>query len=281
MKVCPTCPVGTTPQELGEFLGSRGQRSSCKTCYRRWAKEAYARRKADYILRARIRSSGLREEVSGLKSRPCFDCLLSFPSWAMDFDHLRDKRDGLNSMVRRRLSRAIILSEIEKCDPICVLCHRLRTKKRGCVFPSSPKAKDEARECPCPDHDLKRTPGCRGCKNASRLADYYLGRTASNARSVVLRRSRRKDRTAASKSSPCCDCRRSLDPVQMDFDHVRGSKSSNVSRLLADSSPLLVEEIEKCELVCAVCHRYRTLVRSGRSSPDDDLFMVGWTSLAV
>lgn len=55
---------------------------------------------------------------------------------------------------------------------------------------------------------------------------------------------------------PCADCVRLFKPCQMDFDHVRGEKVEQVSRLIGD--PRLRDEITKCELVCANCHRVRT-----------------------
>lgn len=284
MRTCSTCPAGSSPQDDSEFIGSRGFRSSCKSCYRRWAKEAYVRRKDDYKLRAKLRSAGLRDMVSRLKSGPCPDCSLSFPSWAMEFDHVSDKSGPVSGMLTGRFSREIILSEIQKCEAVCVLCHRLRTRERGYVGPAKDRLPDEERECPCAEHGLTRAPGCRGCKNASRLADYYRTRSRSNSRSVVLKRSRREDSASGLKSGPCLDCERRLPPVCMDFDHVRGEKTSNVSRLMADFDLALSDEVAKCDLVCAVCHRYRTLSRGGKNSPEDDAFMLSWispSSLAV
>jgi hypothetical protein len=53
-------------------------------------------------------------------------------------------------------------------------------------------------------------------------------------------------------------------PYVMDFDHVRGQKSLNLSKLrngrLAWSR--LLAELEKCEVVCANCHRMRTRMRT-------------------
>ena len=50
----------------------------------------------------------------------------------------------------------------------------------------------------------------------------------------------------------------------MDFDHARGEKSLNVSRLrngrLAWSR--LLAELDKCDVVCANCHRVRTRLRA-------------------
>ncbi len=60
------------------------------------------------------------------------------------------------------------------------------------------------------------------------------------------------------KSKPCVDCQLTFHPVSMDFDHVRGSKLKEVSRLLTYSLERFLGEIAKCEVVCACCHRIRT-----------------------
>jgi hypothetical protein len=71
------------------------------------------------------------------------------------------------------------------------------------------------------------------------------------------------------KSQPCGECGRRFPPVCMDFDHVRGEKVDIVSRLRGYvSMERLLEEIAKCEVVCANCHRVRTTrrVRARRAS---------------
>jgi hypothetical protein len=49
----------------------------------------------------------------------------------------------------------------------------------------------------------------------------------------------------------------------MDFDHVRGEKKFNIKQAAQRrlGTRALLEEIAKCELVCANCHRLRTLRR--------------------
>jgi hypothetical protein len=60
------------------------------------------------------------------------------------------------------------------------------------------------------------------------------------------------------KMSPCVDCGQSFDPCAMDFDHKDPrTKVQRVSRLVC-SWGRLIEEVQKCELVCACCHRLRT-----------------------
>lgn len=60
------------------------------------------------------------------------------------------------------------------------------------------------------------------------------------------------------RSVPCADCARLYPSCCMDFDHLYDKKFSvmrNVRRALHS----LLEEVKKCEVVCANCHRKRTL----------------------
>lgn len=71
------------------------------------------------------------------------------------------------------------------------------------------------------------------------------------------------------KSAPCADCNSSFPPKAMDFDHVRGNKIANVSILVKDSAraTAVLDEIAKCDLVCANCHRMRTFNRRPAGPP--------------
>ena len=62
------------------------------------------------------------------------------------------------------------------------------------------------------------------------------------------------------KSNPCSDCGNGFPPYCMDFDHVSGEKKHIVSHMVAKgySRQKVLDEIAKCALVCAVCHRIRT-----------------------
>lgn len=63
------------------------------------------------------------------------------------------------------------------------------------------------------------------------------------------------------KESPCVDCGLSFHPCCMDFDHVRGDKVLVISKMFTCSWERVLQEIEKCDLVCANCHRIRTNLR--------------------
>lgn len=62
------------------------------------------------------------------------------------------------------------------------------------------------------------------------------------------------------KKAPCKDCGGSFPPECMDFDHL-GDKKMNVSAMKYNSVEKVAEEIAKCDLVCANCHRIRTKKR--------------------
>jgi len=68
-----------------------------------------------------------------------------------------------------------------------------------------------------------------------------------------------KKRLAEIKTaSGCVDCGEK-NQIVLDFDHIK-DKKYNVSRMIHDgfSWKAILNEIKKCEVVCANCHRIRT-----------------------
>ena len=63
------------------------------------------------------------------------------------------------------------------------------------------------------------------------------------------------------EAGECLDCG-IADSRVFEFDHVRGEKSFNIGGSWFRSLDVVKSEIEKCELVCANCHRIRTFRRS-------------------
>lgn len=80
---------------------------------------------------------------------------------------------------------------------------------------------------------------------------------------AAARKAKLREEVQEAKSVPCTDCGISYPYYVMDFDHVRGSKVGNIGRMVADGQRTKVFlEIEKCDVVCANCHRERTYVRA-------------------
>ena len=60
---------------------------------------------------------------------------------------------------------------------------------------------------------------------------------------------------------PCADC--GLTDIRvLEFDHIGNEKNANISELIKNGSLTKIQkEISLCEVVCANCHRIRTMAR--------------------
>ena len=76
----------------------------------------------------------------------------------------------------------------------------------------------------------------------------------------VARRARCREIIVAAKNVPCTDCGHKYPPYVMDFDHRDPAlKEDNLSKMAHQGRiKRLAEEIAKCDVVCANCHRERT-----------------------
>jgi hypothetical protein len=108
-----------------------------------------------------------------------------------------------------------------------------------------------------------REPMCRECHKA-----YHHENRARHMEQIARRKQALVERNQALVVEhlirhPCADCGET-DVVVLEFDHVRGKKLANVSAMVRDAETWrLEEEMEKCEVVCANCHRRRTAHRLG------------------
>jgi hypothetical protein len=85
-----------------------------------------------------------------------------------------------------------------------------------------------------------------------------------NREAMRRRYERRRAYIESLKANPCADCGGTFPPECMDFDHL-GDKFKNLARLMSYSLERIKEELAKCELVCANCHRIRTRKRATHS----------------
>jgi hypothetical protein len=100
--------------------------------------------------------------------------------------------------------------------------------------------------------------------NAASCLNYQNNRARYLERIGRIRDERRR-LVDSFKSQPCADCGIQYPPCVMDFDHVRGEKLFNVGELArgARKVDMILAEIDKCEVVCANCHRLRESRRRG------------------
>lgn len=100
--------------------------------------------------------------------------------------------------------------------------------------------------------------------------DYDKKRYASidkkrkNTNTKIIRDRQRKLLKEIKEKSGCLDCG-NKDHRVLDFDHVRGNKFLELSLMVGSySDKRILEEIEKCDIRCANCHRVITYERRER-----------------
>lgn len=123
-------------------------------------------------------------------------------------------------------------------------------------------------------------PQCKECKRQKDKNTYHSNDKDKNRRLENDRRSRRIRNLRAKifvyallSKSKCIECGESRLET-LDFDHVSGNKKANVSVMVRKGAPIssIKNEISKCEIRCANCHRVRTSKEFGwaRSYWDED-----------
>jgi len=180
------------------------------------------------VMKSRRRALRHKGRISALKMEAgCIDCGYKENPVALDFDHVIGKKT-INVGAMGTFSLKRVREEIAKCEIRCLRCHRIATKKR--------MLNGEHAWATKPKNDRRNTLS-RENRNKKKkfIADLKIERG-------------------------CADCGYKSAPEAMDFDHVHGVKKMHVSSVQGSIESILAE-IEKCEVVCANCHRIRTYNR--------------------
>jgi hypothetical protein len=110
----------------------------------------------------------------------------------------------------------------------------------------------------------RRSSWCKECTKEYKKKHYCDKKQKHIASATLSNYRRRQERRQAVwdylSSHPCVDCGES-DQVVLEFDHVNPSeKLCSIAKMIADTKPLeaIFQEIKKCEVRCANCHRRKT-----------------------
>jgi hypothetical protein len=107
---------------------------------------------------------------------------------------------------------------------------------------------------------------CRPCRSAYGKEHYAANRAVYIEQARIQKERLQLERTRYLleyfERHPCLDCGET-DPVVLEFDHLRDKRFSIGGHLVRQSWRSILAEIEKCEVVCANCHRRRTARRRG------------------
>lgn len=213
--------------------GSKGTVNECKVCcrlYRRNRKEVNRIQMKEWRsnnieqnrkLNTKSRNSNFiknKNIVQRLKENPCIDCRLVFPLVAMDFDH----RDNTQKLFQ--------------------VSNSLRSRSTKTIL-------NEISKC-----DLV-------CSNCHRLRTNNRKIRKEKTSKYTRRYEFLKTWVESFKTDPCFICSKQFKPCQMDFDHLDpGTKADSVCNLVAKrtTQKRILEEIQKCRLLCSNCHRIWT-----------------------
>jgi len=177
----------------------------------------------------------------------CTKCKQEKPESA--FSKNKNKPDGLQGICKG-CCMAILASGKQHC-PIC----------------------DQDKDLSCFNKASKSPSGyfyyCRECVNIV----YRQRREEFKAKhGISVYTQRNRERVAWIRSikanQPCADCGKIYDPKCMDYDHLYG-KVKSISRMVLANCPkeTILKEIEKCDLVCILCHNRRTWNRQKHPDP--------------
>ncbi len=250
---CPGCQVERPARDFNtESRRFSGLSTRCRECQaaarrtpegmaktrqrnrRRWANPEYrerglaaarARRKIEGQNDLRKSRARLQAVVDAWKGQGCVDCGYGDVR-AIEPDHRpgTDKLGNVSRMVQLCVGIDRLRAELAKCEPRCARCHRRMTMSRK---PSS-------------------------WRSAKRLPTSWRARLA------------RQDFNDQLKLRlGCADCGWSGWARGLDWDHARGRKEYEIAELINFGGPteVLIAELGKCDVVCANCHRLRTVAR--------------------
>lgn len=285
---CTRChrslPADAFPRKL---KGSLLLQSWCRSCFAANNSERYhagperpkARARRNRELRSSAREAQARAALIG---RACTECGNSSSDLSYDPPIGRSALDGRWSTVQNMIATR---------DVLCAACRALRTvpkrpvhAERGRTTPYQPiNATGELRLCarcgaerPLAEFAAKYRkhpqPGsyCRSCQReyhrewysenkdaVLRRMKHYRSDPTDHVRKLAFLVARRR-RWEYLSTHPCIDCGES-DPVVLEFDH-RADKKASIMALMRRHArwDVIMEEIAKCDVRCANCHRRRT-----------------------
>jgi len=104
---------------------------------------------------------------------------------------------------------------------------------------------------------------CRPCER-EKYKNWRKNNKETAAKSTKNNKQKKKAIIAKLKNVPCADCGIQYAAHIMQFDHLpeRGEKQFNISQDYSLNLERILNEIDKCEVVCANCHADRTFKRN-------------------
>lgn len=240
MKKCSICNLEKDENDFYQkkYRKKNELRSDCKDCAKKrvaarslnrkheisvYKKKYYSKNHASIESKRKEIKCEKKDLIKKIKDNPCCDCGKRFESCVMDFDHRdqKTKKRGIAIISNGCYSVEILNEELKKCDLVCACCHRNRTY------------------------------------------ELWQKSKSQNKRAYPSREIKKQFIDNLKTGKPCADCNQIFNTWQMDFDHIKDQKKFKVSDIPKTKCSFeeIIEEVNKCELVCVNCHRIRTQLR--------------------
>jgi len=256
MKTCPACGVEKDASQFGKNKRRKdGLACYCRDCSRQKARE-YARTPAQQAKRKVYYEANKETLLSQAKERWKHNKVQYEPArqeWAKN-----NREKLLAYYADKGAAHRVFINKIKEGQP-CLDCRRVfapyvmefdhvRGRKRFNIG----KMANHSRE-----RVLAEIKKCElVCCVCHRIRSHARRPAAKTPKLLAFR-----EWINEIKDEPCLDCGLRSPPEAMDFDHVDGSKIAGITQMWSWGREKVLAEIAKCELVCANCHRERTVFR--------------------
>ena len=133
MKFCNRCKQDLNNDKFSANKSTKdGLQKYCIECMKAYRREHYQNNKKQYKDRNVKTNTEIINIILKYKSEGCVDCKNRFPGepWLLEFDHIDNKKYTISNL-RNCGSKIKLIEELNKCQVVCVMCHRRRTATRA------------------------------------------------------------------------------------------------------------------------------------------------------
>lgn len=213
----------------------------------------------------RKRSTALKQKCIEYKGGKCCKCGYNKYLGALEFHHLNPLEKKFTFAKKMHLDFEVLRLELDKCELVCVNCHREIDDQYGYLVDCSALKTTNKKNTFTKERDKKL---CNRCDCLKDLKEFYFlksyNRYVSSCRDchkkiIVLKRNKRKQEWVEYKGGKCCKCGYNKCLSALEFHHINPndklftfSDKKSVSKKTDEELRL---ELDKCDLLCANCHR--------------------------
>lgn len=238
-KICPMCQLELPLEAYYRRRRGDGVTVYCKRCA---------------IEQTVARQRQMKAQAIAYKGGCCQRCGYNRCGGALEFHHRDPAAKDFSLAHVGTTTFEKIKPELEKCDLLCANCHReTHAKVAERIRPPITLPKGAT---------TKRCPSCRENLPLDAFYDRQTKRGAGSfckhctCRNTIKRQRRRKQYAVDYKGSCCQRCGYDRYVGSLEFHHRDpAQKDFSVSSAKMKKFELIKDELDKCDLLCANCHR--------------------------